>query len=40
MKPQNQLNKVYIQNLNYSVVDGRYSIGLFDVFRKTMAEAN
>jgi hypothetical protein len=40
MKPQNQLNRMYIQNLNYIVVDGRYSKGLFDAFRKTVAKAH
>jgi hypothetical protein len=37
MKPQNRFSKVYIQNLSYSVTNGRYSRSLFDVFRKTMA---
>ncbi len=39
MKPKNQFNRVYIQNLNYSVMDGRYSRGLFDTFRETVDEA-
>jgi hypothetical protein len=39
-KLQNQLNKMYIQNLSDNVVDGRYSRGLFDVFRKSMVEAS
>jgi hypothetical protein len=40
MKPQNQLNRVYTQNLNYSAIDGRYSRSLFNVFRETMAKTN
>ncbi len=40
MKLQNQLSKVYIQNFNYSAADERYSRGLFNVFRETMAKAN
>jgi hypothetical protein len=31
---------VNIQNFSYSVEDGKYFGGLFNVFRKTMVEAN
>ncbi len=40
MKPQNQLRRMYIQNLNDNVADGLYSKGLFNAFRKTMAWAS
>ncbi len=40
MKPQNQLNRMYIQNLNDIVANGRYSKGLFAAFRKIMAKAS
>jgi hypothetical protein len=39
-KFQNWFNKVYIQNLSYSVLDRRYSKGLFNAFKKTMVEAS
>jgi hypothetical protein len=40
MKLQNQLSKVYTQNLSYNVIDGKYFRGLFNVFRETMAKTN
>jgi len=40
MKLQNQLNRVYTQNLNYNAKGGRYFKSLFNVFRETMAKTN